>query len=268
VPQKHVSEAVLRAARRLPGYPKLRVLDLSAGRGEIAAALAKDGCAVRGTHFRADDYKLADAPRPLETKGISIDGNVDLTRPLPYADAAFDLVVLCEVAEHLPTYIPVVAEIGRVLAPSGSLILSTPNVARLHSRWHFLWTGTHKLIRRRVGWDLSPDDLYAYHVGPIDFPLLHTLLHQAGLSVERLDVTRFKWKHAWLFLLFPIVWLSTRIETRRHRKGSAHALGEDDLFRWMTKPAMLGSEQLLLTATKFGGQVSKIRNSKFRKIET
>ena len=62
VPQKHVFEAVLRAARRLPGYPKLRVLDLSAGRGEIAAALAKDGCDVRGTHFRADDYKLAGFP--------------------------------------------------------------------------------------------------------------------------------------------------------------------------------------------------------------
>ena len=63
-------------------------------------------------------------------------------------------MVLCEVAEHLPTYIPAIAEIGRVLAPGGRLVLSTPNVARLHSRWHFFWTGTHKLIRRRVGWDL------------------------------------------------------------------------------------------------------------------
>ncbi len=173
-----------------------------------------------------------------------------MTRPLPYESAAFDLVVLCEVAEHLPTYIPVIAEIGRVLAPSGRLVLSTPNVARLHSRWHFFWTGTHKLIRRRVGWDLAPDDLYAYHITPVDFPLLHTLLRQAGLSVERLDVTRFKWKHAWLFLLYPFIWLSTRLETRRHRSGPGHAAGEEDLFRWMTRPAMLGSEQLLLTARK------------------
>jgi len=247
VPQKHVFEAVLRAARRLPGYPKLRVLDLSAGRGEIAAALAGDGCDVRGTHFRADDYKLAEEP---PSPGIAIDPDVDLTRPLPYGSAAFDLVILCEVAEHLPTYIPVIAEIGRVLAPSGHLILSTPNVARLHSRWHFFWTGTHKLIRRRVGWDLTPDDLYAYHITPVDFPLLHTLLRQAGLSVERLEVTRFKWKHAWLFLLYPFIWLSTRLETRRHRSGSGHAAGEEDLFRWMTRPAMLGSEQLLLTARK------------------
>ncbi len=249
MPQPHVAAAVLRAARRLPGYPKLRVLDLSAGRGEIAAALARDGCTVRGTHFRADDYKLAGAPPELPP-GVAIDPNVDLMRPLPHPDGAFDLVLLCEVAEHLPTEIPVVAEIGRVLAPGGHFVLSTPNVARLHSRWHFLFTGTHKLIRRRAGWDLAADDLYAYHINPIDFPLLHTLLHQAGLSVTRLDVTLFKAKHAWMLLLDPFVWLATRVETRRHRSGPAHARGEDDLFHWMTRPAMLVSEQLLVTARK------------------
>jgi len=249
LPQPHVARAVLRAARRLPGYPKLRVLDLSAGRGEIAAALARDGCTVRGTHFRADDYKLSGAP-PTPPPGVAIDPDVDLTRPLPYPDGGFDVVVLCEVAEHLPTEIPVVAEIGRVLAPGGHLVLSTPNVARLHSRWHFLFTGTHKLIRRRTGWDLAADDLYAYHINPIDFPMLHTLLHQAGLTVTRLDVTLFKWKHAWMLLLYPFVWLSTRVETRRHRSGAEHARGEEDLFQWMVRPAMLVSEQLLLTAQK------------------
>lgn len=253
MPQPHVSAAVLRAARRLPGYPNLRVLDLSAGRGEIAAALTRDGCAVRGTHFRDDDYKLADPSTPLETQGIPIDANVDLTRPLSYPDAAFDLVILCEVAEHLPTYIPAVGEAGRVLAPGGFLLLSTPNLARLHSRWHFFWTGTHKLIRRRVGWDLGAGDLYAYHINPVDFPLLHTLLHQTGLTIERLDVTRWKWRHAWLMAAYPLVWLATRWETRRHRGGPAHARGEEDLFRWMVHPAMLGSEQLLLTARKQSG---------------
>ena len=250
MPQPHVFEGVLRAVRRLPGYPRLRVLDLSAGRGEIAASLADDGCTVRGTHFRADDYKLTAQSGPLHTDAVTIDRDVDLTRPRPYPDAAFDLVVLCEVAEHLPTEIPVVGEIGRVLAPGGHLVMSTPNVARLHSRWHFFFTGTHKLIRRRAGWDLAPDDLYAYHINPIDFPLLHTLLRQAGLQVERLDFTLFKWKHAWLLILYPFVWIFTRIETRRQRGEDAHAQGEEDLFRWMMQPAMLASEQLLLTARK------------------
>jgi SAM-dependent methyltransferase len=245
-----VLASVLRAARRLPGYPRLRVLDLSAGRGEIAAALASDGCSVRGTHFRDDDYKLTDRSVPLQTGGIAVDTHVDLTRPLPHDDASFDLVILCEVAEHLPTYVPVVGEVGRVLAPGGFLILSTPNIGRLHSRWHFFWTGTHKLIRRRVGWDLGAEDLYAYHISPVDFPLLHTLLRQAGLTIERLDVTRFKWRHAWLLALYPLLILATRLETRRHRGGPSHARGEEDLFRWMVRPAMLASEQLLLTARK------------------
>ncbi|MEP6994312.1 MAG: class I SAM-dependent methyltransferase [Acidobacteriota bacterium] len=255
MPQPHVLSAVLRAVRRLPGYPKLRALDLSAGRGEIAAALTRDGCGVRGTHFRDDDYQLANRSVPLRTEGIPIDAHVDLTQPLPYETASFDLVILCEVAEHLSTYIPVIGEVGRVLAPGGRLILSTPNVARLHSRWHFFWTGTHKLIRRRVGWDLGPEDLYAYHINPVDFPLLHTLLHQSGLTVDRLGVTRFKWRHAWLLAAYPLLWLATRWETRRHRGGDAHARGEEDLFRWMRHPAMLGSEQLLLTARK--GEISR-----------
>ena len=249
MPQPHVLAAVLRAARRLPGYPNLRVLDLSAGRGEIAAALSRDGCAVRGTHFRDDDYKLANrSGRELE--GIPIDAHVDLTQPLPYSEAAFDLVILCEVVEHLSTYIPVIGEAGRVLAPGGCLILSTPNLARVHSRWHFFWTGTHKLIRRRVGWDLGAADLYAYHISPVDFPLLHTLLHQAGLTIERLDNTRFKWRHAWLLVAYPLFWIAARRETRRHRSGPQHARGEEDLFHWMTRPAMLASEQLLLTARR------------------
>jgi SAM-dependent methyltransferase len=250
MPQPHVLESVLRAARRLPGYPRLRVLDLSAGRGEIAAELARDGCAVRGTHFRDDDYKTADRSTPMPADGVAIDRDVDLTRPLPYPDAAYDTVILCEVAEHLPTYVPVIGEIGRILAPGGSLILSTPNIARLHSRWHYFWTGTHKLIRRRVGWDLAPGDLYAYHVSPVDFPLLHTVLHQAGLEVVRLDFTRFKWKHAWLLALYPAVWIATRIETLRRVKDPEQARGERDLFRWMAAPAMLASEQLLVTARR------------------
>ena len=52
----------------------------------------------------------------------------------PYADATFDVVVFCEVLEHLQMD-PVAAlhEMRRVLKPAGVLLVSTPNVARLEN---------------------------------------------------------------------------------------------------------------------------------------
>jgi SAM-dependent methyltransferase len=246
VAQHFIVHAILGAVRALPGYPRLRVLDLSCGRGEILASLKQDGCSVRGTHFRGDDYEIKSGRESFLTPDIPVDGGVDLTKALPYGDASFDVVILSEVVEHLPSYITVLHEAGRVLAPGGYLVLSTPNVQRLHSRWKFFWTGTHKLIRERPGTDIARNELYAYHINPLDFPLAHTLLHQAGLKVVRLRFTRFKVEHAWLLLLYPLLWLATRAEIR-----------ETELARWMTHPAMLASEQLLCVIRRNTGDSKK-----------
>ena len=66
--------------------------------------------------------------------------------PLPYEDASFDTVLLCEVIEHLikdPVY--QLAEIARVLKPGGTFILTTPNVARATNR--------HRLAERQGIYD-------------------------------------------------------------------------------------------------------------------
>ena len=249
MPQDFVASAIIRAVRELPGYPRLRVLDLSCGRGEILSALKADGCTVRGTHYRNDDYKLTEQKGPMMIDGLPIDPDVDLMKPLPYDGGSFDVALLSEVIEHLPAHQPIIAEVGRVLVPNGVFVVSTPNLQRLHSRWHFFWSGTHKLIRRRVGWDLPADQLYAYHTNPVDFPLLHTMLYQQGMRIEALKFTRFKIQHSWLLALYPLIWLNTAIETRR-RVSELHGEGERDLLRWMVHPAMLASEQLLLIARK------------------
>jgi SAM-dependent methyltransferase len=250
MPQDFVASAILRSIRALPGYPKLSVLDLSCGRGEILTALKADGCTVRGTHYRSDDYKLTQQFTPLMTDGLPIDDDVDLTRPLPYESESRDLVILSEVIEHLPNFIPIIREAARVLRSGGHLVMSTPNIARLHSRLSFFLTGTHKLIRRRVGWDLAPDDLYAYHINPVDFPFFHTLLHQSGLHVRAIEFTKFKPRHAWLLLGYPLFWLATLLGTRVKITSEEHRRGERDLKRWMLAPAMIASEQLLVVARK------------------
>jgi SAM-dependent methyltransferase len=52
--------------------------------------------------------------------------HIDIER-FPYADAAFDLVIVIDVHEHFPRLDGLNREIARVLAPGGQGILTTPN---------------------------------------------------------------------------------------------------------------------------------------------
>jgi len=52
----------------------------------------------------------------------------------PYDDGQFDVVLFCEIVEHLlEDPVAALSEINRVLAPGGLLVLTTPNVARLEN---------------------------------------------------------------------------------------------------------------------------------------
>jgi len=55
--------------------------------------------------------------------------------PIPEGDGAFASVVFLEVLEHMFVGVPhALAEMGRVLAPGGTLVLSTPNLAQFRNR--------------------------------------------------------------------------------------------------------------------------------------
>ncbi len=54
---------------------------------------------------------------------------------LPFADESFGVVIIKHVVEHLPHPERAIAEIGRVTAPGGILLLATPNLASLLKPW-------------------------------------------------------------------------------------------------------------------------------------
>ena len=109
--------------------------------------------------------------------------------PIPEADGVFRGVVFLEVLEHMVTGVPhAVAEMRRVLAPGGTLVLSTPNLAQFRNRV--------KLVKgKSVNWPL--DGAKMFFAKPVH--LRHNreytarevsyLLREAGFLIDKV---RFK----------------------------------------------------------------------------
>lgn len=246
MPNPLIIRSVMKHLSTLEGWPKFRVLDLSCGEGEILQQLHQHGCKVEGTHFREDDYILRN-PRQILDK-VPIHTEVDLTRPLPFEDGQYDIVLATEVIEHLPNHSVFVAEAARMVKPGGYLILTTPNVHRLSSRLRFLLTGQHEVRGARLGWEVPGDGLYSTHHNLVYFPVLHTLLYHQNLRITRLRFSTCK-PIVFLFAPFlPLFWISALVETRHALKRSRE--GGQDLRHWLTRLPMYFSDQLVLCARK------------------
>src|SRR3954447_22162510 len=112
--------ACYRFAARAAGAAAGRVLDLGCGTGYGSAILAAGG--ARGV-VGVDRSPSAIAHAAAQHPGRYVIADAGA---LPFADAAFDLVVALELIEHLVRPEVLVGEMRRVLAADGTAIVSTP----------------------------------------------------------------------------------------------------------------------------------------------
>ncbi len=107
---------------------------------------------------------------------------------VPRPDGYYDLVLLCEVFEHLLDPSAVLTEVNRLLRPQGRLFLSTPNVAALAKALSLL-------AGRNVYHGLSSTSPYARHNREYTAGELRRALPAFGFRIDRLDLRNYRDLH-------------------------------------------------------------------------
>ena len=106
-----------------------RVLDAGCGAGPLSEALRAKGAIVTGFDSSPAMLELA-----RERLGEDADLQVaDISQPLPYADGAFDDVIVSLVLHYLQDWTAPLSELRRVLKPGGRLLLAVNHPRILES---------------------------------------------------------------------------------------------------------------------------------------
>ncbi|WP_444921668.1 class I SAM-dependent methyltransferase [Microbulbifer sp. CnH-101-G] len=140
--------------------PGQKVLDLGCGEGRHSIHLMiTDEVDVYGIDLCLNDVRTASERaepfnHPKHAKGRLLLGVANGLQ-LPFADATFDVVICSEVLEHIHEYKEVLAEIDRVLKPSGIFAATVPAYFpewicwQLSDEYHQVEGGHIRIFRER-----------------------------------------------------------------------------------------------------------------------
>jgi len=103
----------------------LSVLDVGCGGGILSEEFAKIGCHVTGIDPSAPS--LETAHKHAANEGLTIDYRQASGENIPFGANSFDVVICCDVLEHVDDLEKTIREVARVLKPGGMFCYDTIN---------------------------------------------------------------------------------------------------------------------------------------------
>jgi 2-polyprenyl-3-methyl-5-hydroxy-6-metoxy-1,4-benzoquinol methylase len=172
-------------------------------------------------------------------------GNMD--EALPLMNESADLLLCIDGIEHIRRQFDFVAEAHRVLKKDGELIITTPNISSLKSRWRWLLSGHHHLCSAPLD-EKMPSPWH--HVGMLSYPELRYMLHASGFVITKVATSRMK-PMSWVYMLgLPVAYLATSwVYWREGRKQGTRAINREIKKAMFSLPVLLG-EILVVRAAK------------------
>ena len=103
----------------------LSVLDVGCGGGILSEEFSKAGCHVTGLDPSTPSLETARKHAAME--GLTIDYRQGSGESMPFEKNSFDVVVCCDVLEHVDNLESTLREVARVLKPGGMFCYDTIN---------------------------------------------------------------------------------------------------------------------------------------------
>jgi 2-polyprenyl-3-methyl-5-hydroxy-6-metoxy-1,4-benzoquinol methylase len=171
----------------------------------------------------------------------------DMSEALPFAEGVFDAVVCIDGIEHIERPFDFIGECRRVTRKGGVLVISTPNLSALRSRWRWLMTGFHQ--GEKIPLDESRRGP-SQHVSLVSFPELRFRLHTRGFRVTAVRTNRVM-AVSWLYApLLPFTYLMTRwVFYKEGRRLPSYGQNREILRQLFSTPILFG-ETLIVKAVR------------------
>jgi 2-polyprenyl-3-methyl-5-hydroxy-6-metoxy-1,4-benzoquinol methylase len=211
-----------------------RVLDIPSGEGAFTKRCLAQGLQV----VSADCEPMCAVPEATFSQ-------VDMNCPLPHEEDSFDTVVCIDGIEHIERPFDFAEECARVLRPGGSLVVTTPNITSLRSRWRWLLTGFHNKCRSPLN-EANPNPLH--HINMLSFHKLRYMLHRSGFTITKIGTNRIKpisLAYAWLL---PMAYVATWWTLRTAEKDPQQSLRNREIIRQMFSKEILFGETMIIMA--------------------
>ncbi len=211
-----------------------RVLDIPSGEGAFTKRCLSNGRQV----VSADCVPLCTIPDATFSQ-------VDMNKPLPYEDDAYDAIVCIDGIEHIERPFDFVEQCARTLRPGGSFIVTTPNISSLRSRWRWLLTGFHNKCRSPLD-ETNPNPLH--HINMLSFHKLRYMLHRAGFTITKIGTNRIKPISLLYAVLLPLTYLATWWTLRTAEKDPQQRVRNREIMRQMYSKEILFGETMIIMA--------------------
>lgn len=211
-----------------------KVLDIPSGSGAFTQRMQKKGIEVHSGDI--ENILMVDS------SNFQV---ANMNHSLPYEDDFFCSVACIDGIEHLENPFDFVRECHRILRKDGSLVISTPNISALRSRWRWMLTGHHNKCKTPLD-ETHPTPLH--HINMFSFPRLRYILHSNGFVIDKITTNRIKGVSYAYVPWAPLAYLKTLAVYNKEEKDLGQRQRNKEIVKQMFSKALLFGETMIVRA--------------------